>query len=130
MPIYTHECNACTNQFTVFCKMDERNEPAECEFCGHTDSKLVISGCNFILTGDSWPGKNNRIQGQMKKRREQLKKKSDEQAREAPVATLVPNVDGERTESWSDAQKLARDKGKESSTYDAVVRKEQKAKTA
>lgn len=130
MPIYTHQCNACTNDFTVICKIDERNDSQECEFCGANDSKLIISGCNFILTGDGWPGKNNRIQGQMKKRRERLKKKSGEQAREAPVATLVPNVDGERVESWSDAQKLAKDKGKKAESYDPMVRKEQKAKIA
>ena len=34
---------------------------------------------------------------------------------------LVPNVAGETTESWSDAAKLARDKGKDTMTYQGKI---------
>jgi putative FmdB family regulatory protein len=128
MPIYTHECQECTNHFDVFCKMDERNDSHECEFCGAKNSKIVLQAPGFILKGDDWPGKNHKISGQMRKRREKLKKKADAKHREAPVATLVPNVGGERVDSWDDAQKLARDKGKNADSYAPMVRKEQAAK--
>lgn len=130
MPLYSHECQECQNTFEVWCKIDERNDPSECPECEAVNSKPVITRINFITPGDGWASKNNRVQGQMRKKNERLREKGRERAREQPVATLAPNVDGERTESWSDAQKLARDKGKRTDTYDAMVRKEQKAKTA
>jgi hypothetical protein len=36
-------------------------------------------------------------------------------------ASLVPNVGGEVTESWSDAAKLARDSGKDTLTYQKKI---------
>jgi hypothetical protein len=40
------------------------------------------------------------------------------------VPSLAPNVDGERTDSWSDATKLAKSKGKDTSGYEKYARKE------
>jgi hypothetical protein len=37
---------------------------------------------------------------------------------------LTPNVDGQRVESWSDATKLASSKGKDTSGYEGLARKE------
>lgn len=130
MPMYRHECQECTNEFDVMCSIDQREDSHECEFCGAVNSKKVFTGCNFILPGDDWASKNNRIQKQMAERRAKLKKKSAEQAREQPGMTLAPNVDGERTESWSDAQKLARDKGKNVDSYTQMVKRERKQKSA
>ncbi len=50
---------------------------------------------------------------------------SNEMKRDAPAVTLAPNVDGERVDSWSDAQKLAKSKGKNADSYNALVQKEQ-----
>ena len=130
MPLYAHECQECQHVFDVWCKMDERNDPNECPECDTVDSKPIITRINFITPGDGWASKNNRIQGQMRKKTERLRQSSREQAREQPVATLAPNVDGERTESWSDAQALARDKGKNVESYSPMVAKEKKAKSA
>ena len=44
--------------------------------------------------------------------------------RDGPGITLAPNVSGERVESWADAQKLAASKGKDTSSYESLVRKE------
>ena len=40
--------------------------------------------------------------------------------------SLAPNVDGERVDSWSDAQKLAKSKGKSAESYEPLVQKEKK----
>lgn len=130
MPLYSHECHGCQHVFDVWAKIDERNESSECPECKTVDSNPVITRVSFITPGDGWASKNNRIQGQMRKRRERLQQKSRERAKEQPVATLAPNVNGEQTESWADAQKLARDKGKNADSYAPMVVKEQKAKTA
>lgn len=130
MPTYVHECQACTNEFEVFCKIDDREKPAECEFCGAIDSKIIIKAVGLNFPGDDWTTKNLRIQRQMREKNKQLKTMGHQRKREQPVATLAPNVDGERTTSWSDAQKLAHDKGKDTSTYDKKVKEERKAKSA
>tara|TARA_B100000745_G_scaffold170759_1_gene111918 strand:- start:19330 stop:19500 length:171 start_codon:yes stop_codon:yes gene_type:complete len=40
-----------------------------------------------------------------------------------PVATLAPNVEGERVDSWSDAKKLASEKGYNTTEFDSKVDK-------
>lgn len=130
MPLYAHECQKCEHLFDVWCKIDERNDSSECPECKAVDSKPVITQINFITPGDGWASKNNRIEGQMRRKNERLRQRERERSREQPVATLAPNVEGERTESWADAQKLARERGKNPDSYTPMVAKEQKAKTA
>ena len=48
--------------------------------------------------------------------------------RDAPNVTLVPNVNGERVDSWSDAQKLAKDLGKNTESYNSLIKKENDSK--
>lgn len=130
MPLYRHECQECTNEFDVMCSIDDRKKSHECEFCGAVNSKNLITGCNFNLPGDEWVSKNLRVQKQMEGRRVKAKEKAGEQAREQPGMTLAPNVEGERTESWADAQQLARDKGKDPNSYTQMVARERKQKSA
>lgn len=101
------------------------DEPQSCEACG-APGKKTISMPNFILKGDGWVGKNLKIAGQMAAKNRVLDQKQEERKRN-PAVRLAPNVDGERVDSWSDAQKLAASKGKNTESYDAKVR-EEKAK--
>jgi len=85
---------------------------------------------NFNLPGDGFPGKNNRIASQRKKKTEEVQRRQDARVRDGGhhIPTLLPNVDGQQTESWADASKLAKDKGKDTSTYEPMVQKERAAK--
>ncbi len=130
MPIYVHNCRFCDHEFDVFASVAKRLEASECPKCKGVDSELVIKAVGINFPGDDWATKNNRVQGQMRQKNNRLKSKSRERNIEQPVATLVPNVGGERVESWGDAKALARDKGKETKTYDAMIRRENKVKTA
>ena len=121
MPVYEYECPKC-GVFERVLKMCEANEPQACE-CGE-EAKKIISKTGFVLKGDSWPGKAARVRGQMEKKNRKLGTKQDERLRDQPPVTLAPNVDGERTGSWAEAKKLAKSKGKDTSTYDPMVRKE------
>ena len=58
----------------------------------------------------------------MERKNKVLDQKQNEKKRMMP--TLAPNVDGERVESWTEAKKLAQSKGKETTSYDAHIRKE------
>lgn len=128
MPTYEYACESCENQFDLFLKMSQSEEPQACPECGVSPAKKQVSlGSGFILSGDGWAGKNIRIQGQMAQKNKKLESKQGEFKKEAPGIKLAPNVAGERVDSWSDASKLAASKGKDTSGYDAFARKELKS---
>lgn len=126
MPTYEYFCSSCENQFELFLKMSQCEEPQVCPECKSPAKKRVSVGGGFILSGDGWTGKNIRIQGQMAQKNKRLDAKQEEFKRDAPGIRLAPNVNGERTDSWADASKLAASKGKDTSGYDALARKESK----
>jgi hypothetical protein len=78
----------------------------------------------FVLRGDGWTGKNLKIKGQMARRRAKLAGKEREIKNDGPGVRLAPNVGGERVDSWAEAKRLAKSKGKDTSSYDGMVRKE------
>jgi len=125
MPTYTYHCEACDHPFERVLRMAQYQEPQDCPVCGEGPAKKTVSGgVGFILKGDGWASKNNRINGQMRKNRQRAGSRQNAMVKDAPSVTLVPNVGGERTESWADASKLAASKGKDTSGYDANARKE------
>lgn len=124
MPTYEYKCHECESQFEKFLALKDRKEPQPCPECGAEETEKLISLCGFVLKGDNWPGKAHKINRQMRKRQERLRPRQKAKAREEPLVTLAPNVDGERVESWTEAQKLASSKGKETSSYEPLIRKE------
>lgn len=123
MPIYAYRCEACENDFDRMLPISRYDEPQSCETCGAVAKKMVTA-VNFNLPGDGWPSKNERIAKQMRDKNKTLTSKQNVRQREQPHVKLVPNVGGERVESWGEAKKLAESQGKVSSTYDPMVKKE------
>lgn len=133
MPFYTYlcrnnECSKCDQEYSLRVSIDDHKIPQPCPECGTENPKVFRPTTNFILKGDGWAGKNNRIKNQMRKKNEKLDARQNEMKRDAPNVTLAPNVNGERVDSWADAQKLAKSKGKNTESYDALVHKESKEK--
>lgn len=126
MPNYEFECPKC-GLFEKILRMAHSNEPQECPTCGG-DTQKLISRTGFVLRGDRWPGKAMRIKSQMARKNKRLDSKQKEQLRDQPPVTLAPNVDGERTKDWHEAQKLAKSKGKDTSSYEPFVRQEKTAR--
>ena len=106
--------------------MARHDEPQDCPECGAPNAEKLVSAVGFILRGDGWAGKNNRIKNQMARKNRRLDTKTTEMKMDAPTVSLAPNVDGERVGSWSEAKKLASSKGKETSGYDSYIRKEKR----
>jgi len=125
MPTYTYKCNACADEFEKVVPFSEAKAPQECA-CGQQAARS-LSGVSFMLKGDDWAGKNIKIRGQMDVKNRVLEAKQSEQKRHMASMQLAPNVDGERVDSWADAKKLAAERGKATSTYDALVQREQGA---
>lgn len=128
MPNYSYKClsDTCGEQFDKMLPVSQYDVPQSCPNCNNAETEKQINAVGFVLRGDSWPGKNIRINNQMAHKNRRLDSKQNEKKRDAPPVTLAPNVNGERCESWSDAKKLARSKGKETTSYDSLIRKEKR----
>lgn len=128
MPLYSYHCEACDHAFDEMAKLAEYKDPQPCPACGELSPRVIGDQFpGFILAGDGWASKNERIRGQMKAKNERLAAKEREMKGDGMVPTLQPNVGGERTKSWADAAKLAKDKGKDTSGYERLARQEGKS---
>jgi putative FmdB family regulatory protein len=128
MPFYEFRCPACDTTFDIRLAVSDRDNPQPCKGCGATASRQITAPM-FNLPGDDWPGKASRVAKQMERKNQRLGAKQNERKRDAPMVTLAPNVGGERVESWAEASKLAASKGKDTSGYDALSRKETSLKS-
>ena len=124
MPIYEYKCPSCDNQFEKKLPFSEYKAPQDCPSCGHGPANKLVSTSSVVFRGDGWADKDARVNTQMRKKNDRLDKKVEERKRYAPVATLKPNVDGERTDTWAEAKQKAKSKGKDTKSYDEQVRKE------
>ena len=130
MPTYIYNCKKCQDEYTLYqIPMADHDKEQPCPECGTKNKKLFRPSTNMIFKGDGWSTKNERIKRQMRAKNKKLDARSNEMKRDTNVGgTLAPNVDGERVDSWSDAQKLAKSKGKNTDSYEPLVQKEKKGK--
>jgi len=117
MPTYDYKCPICSAVKEVLHRIVEDPE-ITCDECGARDIKSVmtrlISGGYFNLGSTetmAWKEKRYRVKKNAKLEMRQMERYGQ------AAGTLVPNVGGEVTDTWEDAAKLARDKGKDSLTY-------------
>lgn len=108
--------------------MDDHDIPQPCPECSTENKKVFRPTTNFILKGDGWTGKNMRIKNQMREKNKKLDARTAEMKRDAPNVSLAPNVEGERVDSWAEAQKLAKSKGKSTESYEPLIVKEKESK--
>jgi len=126
---YEYECSACDTQYTCNIPMDDYKIPQPCPECGVENAKIFKPTLNMIFRGDGWSTKNERIKRQMKSKNRKLDQRQHEMKNDTNVGgRLAPNVDGERVDTWAEAQSLAKSKGKDTSSYEAMVHKEKKGK--
>jgi putative FmdB family regulatory protein len=127
MPTYESKCNVCNTVFEFVSLLSERNNPRPCPHCSSENTERIISQCGFILQGDNWPGKAIRVAGQMSNKNRRQYKRQEEKKREATM-NLAPNVEGEKVDSWREAQKLAASKGKDTNSYEPMIKQEEDKK--
>ena len=100
-----------------------------CPECESEDVLRLLTAPMINLVGDGWTGKNNRIAGQMREKNKRLAVKEREMKGDGMIPKLAPNVGGVRVDSWSEATKLARSKGKSTAGYEKYARQEKAGKT-
>ena len=122
MPIYTYHCDPCELDFEKFLPMSQYADPQNCPEC-EAIARKTVAPTNFTLKGDDWVSKAGRVKKQMEAKNRRLDAKQNEFKQDAPGIKLVPNVGGERVDSWKEAGKLAASQGKDSSGYDKLAAK-------
>ena len=126
MTTYPYECQSCGHHFEIQMRMSEYDTKMKppCPECGSVDVLRILTPPMINFSGDGWTGKNNRIAGQMREKNKRLASKEREMKGDGMIPQLAPNVGGERVDSWSEAAKLAKSKGKDTSGYESYARKE------
>lgn len=128
MPTYEYECEKCAICFERVVPLSRFDEIQTCESCS-SPAKRLISLSGVVFKGDGWASKNNRVAGQMRDKNRRVSARQEVLKREGPGVSLAPNVNGERTSSWSDAAKLAASQGKNVESYAPKIREETAAKS-
>lgn len=119
--VYDYKCTKCGKVEEQYHGMNETPE----FFCSECDSPMVriftINRTGFIIRGEA-PSKVIKEQRYRQKHNADLSVRQVERYGTGPKP--VPNVRGEEVGSWSEAKKLAKDKGLNTASYDQVIAKE------
>lgn len=126
MPTYSFRCDLCDADFDKVLRVADYNVPQPCPTCAGETHRVLVPVA-FVLQGDAWPGKAIRVKNQMATKNARLGSKMKDRG---SGVNLAPNVNGERVDTWADAQKLATSQGKDGSSYDSKVRAERQGDTA
>ena len=117
MPKYTMLCEGCAASKEVVHSIKEKPDIL-CE-CGALMHR-TIGNPSVHLKGDQWSGKLLKEKDLRKRNSSLLDRK---QRVEHSLDKVLPNVDGEVVSSWSDAKRLAKEKGYNTSSYDKFGKK-------
>ena len=128
MPTYEYLCSACKTVVDVVHSIKE-SPVIECEICKragkHHPMERQISNNigGFIVKGwteaMAWRTKREKMKNSAELGVKQIERYSNS-------ARLQPNVAGMEVDSWSDAQKVAKESGLRPETYDPIIEKEKK----
>lgn len=127
MPVYTFRCPDCSHEFEQVLKLAEYDQPQTCPECKVTANR-ILSTVSIVYKGDGWVSKDLRAKRQMNARSEKARARHNDQKRDNAGPRLVPNVEGAQTDSWAEARSMAASKGKDTSSYEPLVKKEQAGK--
>jgi len=126
MPSYDYRCGTCGKTEEVTHRISE-DPVLVCSDCGGAlERQVCYSGGGFIIRGgtSSIHWKEKRLQ--TKKNEEAGERMKKRYGDSGPKAR--PNIAGVAQESWSDCQKLAKECGMNTASYQPLVDKEKKNK--
>jgi putative FmdB family regulatory protein len=119
--VYDYKCTKCDKVEEQYHGMKETPE----FFCSKCDSPMIriftINRTGFIIKGEA-PSKVIKEQRYRQKHNADLGVRQLERYGTGPKP--VPNVGGEEVGSWSEAAKLAKDKGLDTKSYEPMISKE------
>lgn len=125
---YDFKCDSCKSVETFdmdLTTFEESKAGIPCS-CGKTRVfKFDVKSVDFVFTGDSWSDKNYKEKAYRKDRSSYM---ASRQAQNSHAAKLMPNYNGEETNTWTEARDAARDAGKSTASYEPLIHKETRSK--
>jgi putative FmdB family regulatory protein len=125
MPTYDYQCTACKRKEEKIHRISE-NPEFKCPDCGEVMERLFSPNAGGFIFKGGTPTINDREKRLRKKRSEKLKIKQERHRQDSPQ--VQPNIAGVQTDSWADAQKMAKEAGMNHESYTPFVEKEKKKK--
>ena len=124
MPTYDYSCRKCNTVREIVHPISEDPE-YKCE-CGEVLKREI----SYNPTGFVFKGGTLTIHNREKDRRKQesIKRDARMRTRKSSGPSVKPNIAGVETDSWSDAQKMAKEAGMNHESYAPYVEKEKKSK--
>ncbi len=122
---YDYLCSKCDIREEHIHGISE-NPEIKCPKCKKKMERMISASVGGFIFKGGTPAIHDREKRIRKKRGEVLKKKQE--ARRAESPQVQPNIAGVRTDSWSDAQKMAKEAGMNHESYTPYVEKEKKKK--
>jgi putative FmdB family regulatory protein len=124
MPTYEYQCHKCQKVVEIIHSIKE-TPIITCDTCPDEVMERLISHNigGFVIKGDS-PSKVIKEMGIRRRKNADLGIRQLERYGTGPRVT--PNVGGEEVGSWTEAAKLAKDKGLREETYAPMIEKEKK----
>jgi putative FmdB family regulatory protein len=126
MPTYDYECEKCGSVHEVMHGMSESPQ-VSCLECGTACHKKFSPNFGGFFFKGGTPSTHYREKQNKKKRSEEMTKRQKSKHGDLGPK-ITPNIAGVQTESWSDAQKMAKEAGMNSDSYTPWVEKEKKNK--
>jgi putative FmdB family regulatory protein len=119
--VYDYKCTKCGNVEEQYHGMNESPE-FKCSLCGEPSVRIfTINKTGFIIRGEA-PSKVIKEKRYRQKHNADLGVRQLEHWGSGPK--VVPNVGGEEVSSWSEASRLAKDKGLRTESYEPMINKE------
>jgi putative FmdB family regulatory protein len=119
--VYDYKCIECGKVEEQYHGMNETPE-IKCSVCGNPMTRIfTLNRTGFIIRGEA-PSKVVKEKRYRQKHNADLSVKQVERYGTGPKP--VPNVGGQEVGSWSDAAKLAKDKGLNTASYEPMIQKE------
>jgi len=124
MPTYTYKCTECGSEEDQIHGMKEVPE-YKCSKCSSLMEKIFTPNIGgFIFKGRKTEASNYKEKRYRHKLNEDVSKRQKDRWGKGPK--VRPNIAGVETDSWSDAQKMAKEAGLNHDSYTPLVEKEGK----
>ncbi len=127
MPAYDYRCNKCDSVKEHTHLMSE-NPEIKCTECEEVMERMISANAGGFIFKGGTTAINDREKRQRKKKSEKLRVKQKERYADSPQ--IQPNIAGVRTDSWRDAQRMAKEAGMNHESYTPYVEKEKEKKIA
>ena len=124
---YDYQCISC-NRIEEKSHSIKESPKYLCPDCNSSMKRLIsLNTTGFTFKGGT-PDQHRREKESRNKKSMKMKETTLERSKNRYMPNVCPNIAGVETDSWSDAQKMAKEAGMNTKSYEPWVAKEKKEK--